>query len=284
MTPEMLDKLSQFRETALAKGIPPDDVKRWIGTARPCARLDSRGDGPVVGRLAGPLMLPTAVPDPWCKLFATIDLAALPEDATNLPLPPDGHLLLFANTNTESMYDEESLGSALHIPAGTPVEERQVDLDPEPDDEPFYAEFPEGRLRLRADVSLPYHSEVFDPGPPPATKRLPDHPYVGELLNVWEEMRDDSGYPGLQLGGYAEDEDGAEETAVLAGREAAQAEMRGELPKSETDIRPEDWVCLAQWWPWIGGVERAFHSWSIARQDLAAGRFDRVYATMTFNP
>jgi hypothetical protein len=28
----------------------------------------------------------------------------------------------------------------------------------------------------------------------------------------------------------------------------------------------------------------ALYSWSISRQDLAAGRFDRVYATMTWNP
>jgi hypothetical protein len=131
MTPEMLDKLSRFREKALAEGIPPDDVDRWTATARRCARLDSRGDGPVVGRLGGPLMLPADAPDPWCKLAATIDLAALPQDATDFPLPPDGHLLLFANPDPE-LAGEETLGSALHIPAGTPLEERQVDLDPEP--------------------------------------------------------------------------------------------------------------------------------------------------------
>lgn len=33
LTPEMLDRLSQFRTKALATGIPPDDLERWIGTA-----------------------------------------------------------------------------------------------------------------------------------------------------------------------------------------------------------------------------------------------------------
>lgn len=283
MTPEMLDKLSQFREKALARGIPSDDVERWAGIARPCAQLDSEGDGPVVGRLGGPLMLPADAPDPWCKLAATIDLAAIPEDATDLPLPPDGHLLLFAYPNVE-LIGYQTLGTAFHIPAGTPVEERQVDLDPEPDDELYGVEFPEGRLRLRTDVSLPSHVEVHAPGSPPVGKRPPEHPYVGELLDAWREVPGDIVHPGLQLGGYSMDEYGECDPAVSAGREAARAEERGELPKSETDIRPEDWVCLAQWWHGLEGLEMALYSWSIARQDLAAGRFDRVYATMTWNP
>ncbi|TQN32206.1 uncharacterized protein DUF1963 [Haloactinospora alba] len=290
LTPEMLDRLSQFRTKALATGIPPDDLERWIGTARPCAKLDPTGDGPVVGRLGGPLMLPTDAPDPWCKLAATIDLAAIPEGTTNLTLPSDGHLLLFARPNPALM-GYETLGSALHIPAGTPVEERQVDLDPEPGNELYGVEFPERRLHLRTGISLPEHSQVHDPGPPPATMRFSDHHYTKEqlaaweeVLEVWDEMADDIVRPGLQLGGYALDEYCEEDPAVLAGKEAARAEQKGTLPKADADIRPEDWVCLAQWWHGLKGLEMALYSWSIARQDLAAGRFDRVYATMTWNP
>jgi hypothetical protein len=148
----------------------------------------------------------------------------------------------------------------------------------------YGVDFPEGRLHLRTDVSLPYHSGVYDPGPPARTKRLPAHPYARELNHAWMDVQDHTGHPGLQLGGYAEDEYRDEDPAVKAGWEAARAEARGELPKSETDIRPQDWVCLAQWWHGVEGLEMALYSWSIARQDLAAGRFDRVYATMTFNP
>jgi hypothetical protein len=271
MTPDMLDKLRRFREMALAEGIPPADIERWVELARPCANLGWRGDGPVVGRLAGPLMLPADAPDPWCKLAAVIDLAALPAGVTDLPLPSDGQLLLFADPDPDSI-GERNLGSAFYIPAGTPVQERQIDPDPETPGYPYEVDFMEGLLHLDTDVSLPHHSE------------FPDHPHADELLDVWQEMPSDGFHFGLQLGGYAEDEYGDEDPSVAAGREAAQAEARGELPSSEGDVRPEDWVCLAQWLHGINGLEMALYSWSIARQDLAAGRFDRVYATMTWNP
>ncbi|WP_254394777.1 DUF1963 domain-containing protein [Streptomyces sp. AC512_CC834] len=276
MTPEMLDKLGQFREKALAKGIPRDDVERWTETGRPCATLRSfGGDGPVVGRLGGLPLLPADAPDPWCKLAATIDLAALPEDATDLPLPSDGHLLLFSCPDDDYL-EGESLGSALHIPAGTPVEERQVHIAWDPVRDLYgVKDYPEGLLRSSRDVSLPCHSEAHGPG----------HPHAAELVDAWLEVPKDVHHPGLQLGGFARDEYHDEDPAVKAGREAAaQAEAGGWSLESETGIRPEDWVCLAQWWHHIHGMEWAEFSWSIARQDLEAGRFDRVYATMTFNP
>ncbi|WP_223190643.1 DUF1963 domain-containing protein [Nonomuraea terrae] len=65
-------------------------------------------DGPVVGHFGGPLMLPADVTDPrrGQHLIASIDLAALPEDATGLPLPPDGRLLLFAHPDGLAAIDE----------------------------------------------------------------------------------------------------------------------------------------------------------------------------------
>src|SRR5690349_20802050 len=116
---EMLERLAPFRAAALKRGIPSADIERWIRTARPCATLTRHGDGPVVGTLGGPLLLPADAPDPWYPLVAAIDLAALPADATDLPLPPDGQLLLFAYPDTETD------GEAVYIPAGTAVEERK---------------------------------------------------------------------------------------------------------------------------------------------------------------
>ncbi|MFF5145501.1 hypothetical protein ACFY6U_38315 [Streptomyces sp. NPDC013157] len=49
----------------------------------------TRGEGPVVGRFGGPLMLPADVPDPWYPLLATLDCAARPEEVRGLPLPAD---------------------------------------------------------------------------------------------------------------------------------------------------------------------------------------------------
>ncbi|MFP8945288.1 DUF1963 domain-containing protein [Streptomyces fenghuangensis] len=283
MSPENLDTLNEFRERALAEGIPPDDIERWVATARPCAFLGTGGNGPVVGRLGGPLMLPADAPDPWCKLAATIDLAALPSGVTDLGLPADGHLLLFADPDPDRI-GEGNLGSALHIPAGAPVEERPVDLDPEWKNYPYETDLPEGLLRLSTDVSLPYYTSVYAPGQPLDCVDHPEHPHANELIEVWTEMPGEGIGRGLQLGGYAEDENWAEDPSVAAGREAARAVARGELPAPDTDVRPEDWVCLAQWMHGLDGLETALYSWSISRQDLAAGRFDRVYATMTWNP
>ncbi|WP_431989484.1 DUF1963 domain-containing protein [Streptomyces albogriseolus] len=283
MPPETPDALREFRERALAEGIPPDDVARWTDLARPCAFLDTKGEGPVVGRLGGPLMLPADAPDPWCKLAATIDLAALPAGATDLDLPVDGHLLLFADPDPDRI-GEGNLGTALHIPAGTPVEERPADLDPEWRNYPYEKDLPEGLLRLSTDVSLPYFTSVHASGAPSGRVRHAEHPYASELIEVWTEMPGEGVGLGLQLGGYAEDEYGDEDPSVAAGREAARAVARGELPPPDTDVRAEDWVCLAQWIHGLDGLEMALYSWSISRQDLAAGRFDRVYATMTWNP
>ncbi|MFF5345527.1 DUF1963 domain-containing protein [Streptomyces althioticus] len=291
MTPEALDELNEFREKALAEGIPPDDVERWTDLARPCALMNLKGTGPeasrfggpVVGRLGGPLMLPADAPDPWCGLAATIDLAALPAGATDLDLPADGHLLLFADPDIDGI-GEQNLGTALHVPAGTPVEERRLEFDSGWRSYSGDEDFAEGPLHMRTAVSLPAHATVHDPEDSYGCKPFPGHPHARELCDVWAMMPRGIIAHGLQLGGYAWDENDVEDPSVAAGREAARRERRGERPPADPDVRPEDWVCLAQWIHGLDNLEAAFYSWSISRQDLAARRFDRVYATMTWNP
>ncbi|SIN44553.1 hypothetical protein [Micromonospora cremea] len=124
MTPETMEKLDRFREEALARDIPTADVERWLGTLHRRATLEPQVNGPVVGRLGGPLMLPPDVPDPEYPLVASLDLAALPQDATELPLPPDGQLLLFGCPEASAWSSAAPLGSAVYIAAGTAVEER----------------------------------------------------------------------------------------------------------------------------------------------------------------
>ncbi|MCQ0014811.1 DUF1963 domain-containing protein [Actinomadura madurae] len=134
--------LQRFRSEALGRGIPSADVERWLGLARPCADLSPEEDGPVVGRLGGPVLLPPDVPVPAddftsmgrsyqmpYHLIADVDLAALPADATDLPMPPDGRLLLFAIPGLDG-----ATGAAVYVPAGTAVEERQVEYRYDPDD------------------------------------------------------------------------------------------------------------------------------------------------------
>jgi hypothetical protein len=62
--PELPGRLRPFREEALKRGLPSEDVERWIAAARPSGTLVTSGDGPGVGRFGGPLMLPADTPDP----------------------------------------------------------------------------------------------------------------------------------------------------------------------------------------------------------------------------
>ncbi|XKK38363.1 YwqG family protein [Nocardiopsis sp. ARC36] len=264
--------LDRFREQALDKGVPADDVDRWLGLARPKLRTARDGSGPAVGRLGGPLMLPPDVPTPatvWgpdnsyeYQLIATLDLAAIPPGATDLPLPPDGHVLLFANIELD---DELLPGGAVYVPAGTPVEEREVSLDYEP----YEYDSPEalddelrrtGDLRLTPGVGLP--------SCPVGDEALVLHPHAETLQEVWSEQSDEGGE--WQIGGYAADFDGYGDPAPAS----AYSEEGGQWPG------PGDWVLLAQW----VGVPMGILYWTIPRQDLEARRFDRVVVQMYANP
>ncbi|GAA1452046.1 hypothetical protein GCM10009602_52520 [Nocardiopsis tropica] len=267
--------LDRFREQALDKGVPAGDVDRWLGLARPKLRTARDGSGPVVGRLGGPLMLPPDVPTPatvWAsddtdvsneyQLIATLDLAAIPSGATDLPLPPDGHVLLFANIELD---DVVLPGGAVYVPAGTPVEEREVSLDYEPYEYDSPEDLDEelrriGDLRLTPGVGLP-SCAVGD-------EALALHPHAETLQEVWSEQSDEGGE--WQIGGYAADFDGYGDPAPAS----AYSEEGGQRPG------PEDWVLLAQW----VGVPMGILYWTIPRQDLEACRFDRVVVQMYANP
>jgi hypothetical protein len=84
VTSRNLEILERIRTEALERNIPASDVERWLELVRPCALLTQDGDGPVVGRFGGPVMLPTDAGDPRFPLLAAIDCAALPTDVTDL--------------------------------------------------------------------------------------------------------------------------------------------------------------------------------------------------------
>ncbi|MFE4449300.1 DUF1963 domain-containing protein [Streptomyces sp. NPDC056796] len=224
------------------------------------------------------MLLPADAPDipERLRLIASLDLAAIPEAATNLPLPPDGHLLLFAHIDVEEC---DASGEALYVPAGTPVTERPRNHGPA-SNHPWSDtdHLLHGELRLQYDVSLPDNSVLYDPA---------RHPHAAELRRAWSQVRyEDWGRlkgTHLQIDGYSTDSYGeadpvtasaswAAEAAGEAGeaREAREAQDRGagpwELPG------PEDWALLAQWNGRIDG----YVYWTIARKDVAARQFDRA--------
>ncbi|MEV5721416.1 hypothetical protein AB0L41_46805 [Amycolatopsis mediterranei] len=271
--------LDQFRAEALERNIPADDVERWMELVRPCALLTGGGDGPIAGRFGGPLMLPTDVEDPRFPLIATIDCAALTTGVTDLPLPSDGHLLLFGFPDSDG--NSGSMGDVVYVPAGTDAEERATrpTFDLPPDYAEVLQELPQGALYLTADVSLPC-SGMVELTEPPWSSPLPGHPYSEELAEVWA---DQWGGAQLVVGGYGTDFNGGD-AAETAAFFAIQAEQAGKRPGSgTTSTNAGDWVLLAECNVSRPGGGAAMF-WAIQRDDLIAHRFDRAHAVVDWNP
>jgi Domain of unknown function (DUF1963) len=277
--PRNVEILDQIRAEALERDIPSSDVDRWMALARPCALLTGGGDGPVVGRFGGPVMLPADAGDPRFPLIATIDCAALPPDVTDLQLPPDGRLLLFAFPESDG--NDASMGDVVYVPAGATVGERAK----YPPDYPLdyyagvYQELPEGELHLTADVSLPSAGTV-ELAEPPWSAPLDGHPHSEELAEVWTDQW--AGAP-LLIGGYGTDFNGGDavEAAVHFALEAAKAGRRA--GPGRTSPHAGDWVLLAECNVSRPGAGAAIF-WAIQRDDLTARRFDRAHAVVDWNP
>ncbi|MFI8303797.1 DUF1963 domain-containing protein [Streptomyces sp. NPDC085927] len=288
MIPATGDRFRPFREEATAQGIPADDVERWLATARPCVALTLADDdefGPVVGRFGGPLLLPADIPDPEHPFVASVDLAALPADATDLSLPPDGHLLFFALPDGDGR--GRPRGNVVHVPAGSAVTQRDTRSWNSRNDDEYNAIFegyPQGPLRARAEVSLPYHTFVIPPGEREAVT-LPGHPFCSELVEVWEDTHDSVARRGpLQIGGYANEEVVEFDPVDVAASIAADAVREGSWD-GPASADPADWVLLADWY--AGSLRKREGStvhWVIQREDLAARRFERVFTTVFWNP
>ncbi len=277
------DRLTAFHDKAIARDIPADDVERWLATARPCATLVQNGNGPVVGRLGGPLLLPADAPDPAHPFIASIDLAALPTGVTDLPLPADGHLLLFAYPDEDMDDDSDNLGSVVHVPAGATVVEREksTGLEYDPYSETT-RDISQGPLVAVADMSLPYHHLACFPEEP-KIRHLPGHPRAEELVAAWDATRDVDIWGSLQIGGYSNQVAVGTDPVADAVSTALREVERGRVdwPVSG-DVA--DWVLLADWHLDITGLEGATVHWTIQREDLAARRFDRAMTTMYWNP
>jgi hypothetical protein len=265
VTPRNERILDQIRTEALEQDIPADEVERWLELVRPCALLTGGGDGPVVGRFGGPVRLPSDVEDPRFPLIATIDCAALPAAATDLPLPADGRLLLFGFPDSDG--NDSSMGDVVHVRAGADVTERA----PYPPDYPLdenaeiYQELPQGELCLTADVSLPFVGTV-------------EHPHSEELAEVWADQW--GGAP-LLVGGYGTDFNGGD-ALEAATYFAVAAERAGRRPGT-TSSSADDWVLLAECNVSRPGGGAAIF-WAIQRDDLIAQRFDRAHVVVDWNP
>ncbi|NGO10054.1 DUF1963 domain-containing protein [Streptomyces sp. HC44] len=241
--------MNPFRDEARSRGLPEDEVERWLATVRPCAILSPAGeaplDGPVAGRLGGLPPMPEDEPVPNLPFLAWADLAAIPPGATDLPLPKDGTLLFFAST--EDPWSGDGWYRLVYVPAGTPVSERGPDGEWQP------------RVHPARDLHL-----TIEPSLPNRGSDTEEFPHGDELGSVWwktcSEMQTDGP---VQLGGYP-------------------WEWNAD-PLTDYDHGPGDWVLLAE----VGGEdltegELGIVYWVIRRDDLAARRFDRARACFDF--
>ncbi|MGW5884023.1 DUF1963 domain-containing protein [Streptomyces koyangensis] len=236
--------MDSFHDLARDQGIPPDEVERWLdATVRPCAMLGagSPNDGPVAGRLGGLPPMPEDEPVPDLPFPASVDLAATPPGATDLPLPKDGTLLFFADTSESTPWTRRDWFRLVHVPVGRPVSERG----------------PGGERPPRVHSAHDLHA-VIDPSLPNRGDHTEEFPHGEELGEVWWETAGDVQRGGsVQMGGYPW--------------------VWNNDPVTDYDHGPCDWTLLAEIGADDGDLSGRVH-WVIRRDDLAAGRFARARA------
>lgn len=241
-----MTSMDPFRAEARGRGVPEDEVERWLRSVRrPCVTLSPVGQVPeggvVAGRLGGLPPMPEGEPVPDLPFLASVDLAALPPGATDLPLPAAGTLLFFADT--EDPWGDDDWSRLVYVPVGTPVSERAPEGDWPPD------VLPVRDLRLVIDPSLPNRGSDTE-----------EFPHGGELGSVWWKTSGAMQTDGpVQLGGHPW--------------------VWNADPLTDHDHGPGDWVLLAE----VGGDDLTegdlgIVHWVIRRDDLAAGRFTEARA------
>ncbi len=240
-----MNAMDPFRNEARSRDLPEDEVERWLGTVRPCAMLGTAGEAPpgspVAGRLGGLPPMPEDEPVPRLPFLASVDLAAIPPGATDIPLPKEGTLLFFAST--ENPWNGREWSRLVYVPVGTPVSERRPGGEYQP---PVH---PTQDLHLMIEPSLPnrgYATEEF--------------PHAGDLGEVWWETCDEMQTGGtVQMGGYPW--------------------VWNADPTTDYDHGPGDWVLLAELGGEdLTEGDLGIIDWVIRRDDLAARRFDQARA------
>lgn len=244
-----MDVRQEFRGAAREKGVPVDEIERWVRLARPQTELVPEGaDGlPVAGRFGGLAALPDGVEQPAGQcLVLTVDLAAIPPHTHDLDLPADGSLLFFVEPD---MTPDDC--RVVYVPAGTPVTEH-----PDPG-APVFDPVP---LHARAGWNLPEkeHQTPFD-------LRLDDE--VEEAIGDVMWYLGDNDYE-FSLGGHGAASTGGADNPILDAREH---------------------TVLATVWLDEERVGDAFGetlivvNFMIKHADLAERAFDRVWLMTDFN-
>lgn len=267
MTDARIDRMTQFRAQAASRNLPQEGVEQWIHVARPAVYLAEGGDGPLVARVGGDTLLPHGAPTPPDPLVASIDLATLPPGVTGLPLPADGHLLLFSGTDVHSIGGHVS-DAALYVPAGTPT-------TPSPLAHHWREPYQPRELRTvwhQSSAQMPESFTIDRWGDFPDDEQFE---LADELADAWADV---GGYRPpwvLQIGGHPVSPQNDPVHYARDPEEAGPSEQDGAARAKDAD----DWVLLATWrcGDDVTELDSGVAHWVVRRHDLAARRFDRVH-------
>ncbi|QQC93073.1 DUF1963 domain-containing protein [Streptomyces alfalfae] len=267
MTDASTDRVNRFRVGAASRGLPSEEVEEWIRVARPAVYVAEGGDGPLVARVGGDPMLPHGTPQPSDPFVASVDLAAIPSGATGLPLPSDGHLLLFSSTDVQGI-DGQVSDAVLYVPAGTPT-------TPSPLEHSWRVPYRPRELRTAWQQPSAQMPESF------ALDRWGEFPedeqfeLADELADAWADV---GGYRpswALQIGGHPVSPQNDPVHCARGPEEAAPSAPDGTAHGEDAD----DWALLATWrcGDDVTELDSGVAHWVIRRRDLADRRFDRVH-------
>ncbi|MGV9883420.1 YwqG family protein [Streptomyces sp. NPDC003006] len=274
---------------ALAHELLPSDVaERWLGLLRPGVRLaPAAGDEAVVGQLGGEPRLPADVEWPeWegngpLSFVASVDCAALPAGALDVPFPAAGTLAFFyfdgQLDDGDALVDVDDVPSragarVVYVPAGVQVTERAT-----PDELDAYPHVPLA-ARVELTVAEPTHPQIqrsFAPDAEPFQEY--EHPVCSDaFVHALWEYDDEAGH---QLGGTPQSVQGPVELEVA--RAALGPGTDWHDPRLIDEMN--EWVLLAQFdsdeaadMMWGDG---GCLYWLIRPADLAELRFDRALFT-----
>ncbi|MFF4170743.1 DUF1963 domain-containing protein [Streptomyces sp. NPDC001744] len=267
MTDTSVDRANRFRAEAASGGLPSEEVEEWIRGALPAVYVAEGGEGPLVARIGGDPLLPHGVPKPSDPFVASVDLAVLPPDATGLPLPADGHLLLFSGVDVHSVGGRVS-DAVLYVPAGTPTA-------PDP-----LAHTRREPYRPRA-LRTVWHQPSARMPESFALDRWGDFPedeqfeLADELGDAWARGGGHRPPWSLQIGGHPVSPQNDPVHYARGPGETGPAGQDGAAPGEGFG----DWTLLATWrcGDDVTELDSGVAHWVIRRRDLAARRFDRVH-------
>ncbi|MEV0126782.1 DUF1963 domain-containing protein [Streptomyces sp. NPDC050703] len=214
---------------------------------------------PLVARIGGEPMLPRGVPRPSEHFVASVDLAALPSGATGLPLPDDGHLLLFSGTDMQGIGGQVA-DAVLYVPAGVPTARSPLGHSWR---EPYRPR----ELRTvwhQPSAQMPESFALDRWGSFPEDEQFE---LADELSDAWAHVGGHRPAWALQIGGHP-----------VSPQNDPVHYARGPADTAHGE-GVDDWALLGSWrcGEDVTELDSGVAHWVVRRRDVADRRFDRVH-------